>query len=94
MLVQLPDYKNIGWKSQIQNVLEAKSVAWKDLASILGRLENLAQVLVVVGHFLSNIRHLEIIGAKKKHNVRLSKKVKDDLQLAQKFLDMAIRVSV
>ena len=89
LLVQLPDHKNIGWKSQIQQVLDAKSVGWKDLASILGRLENVAQVLVVLGHFLSNIRHLEILATKKGHNVRLNSKVKEDLLLAHKFLDRA-----
>ena len=61
LLVQSPDHKNIGWKSQIQKVLEEKSVGWKELASILGRSENVAQVLVVLGHFLGNIRHLEIL---------------------------------
>ena len=67
--------------------MEAKSVGWKELASILGRLENVAKVLVVLGHFLSNIKHLEILASKKGHNVRLSKRVRDDLVLAQKFLD-------
>ena len=48
-----------------------KSVERKDLASILGRVENVAQVLVVIGHFLSYNRYLGIFGAKKGHNIRL-----------------------
>ena len=89
LLVRLPDHKNIGWKSQIQEMLDSKSVGWKDLASILGRLENVAQVLVVLGHFLSNIRHLEILASEKGHNVRLNQRVREDLKLAQKFLNQA-----
>ena len=89
LLVQLPDHENIGWKSQIQKILAARSVGSKELASILGYLENVAQILVVLGHFLSNIRNLEILASKKGHNVRLNKRVKDDLILAQKFLDRA-----
>jgi len=89
LLVRLPDHKNIGWKSQIEQVLKSETVGWKDLASVLGRLENVAQVLVVLGHFLSNIRHLEILASNKGHNVRLNQRVRDDLILAQKFLNRA-----
>ncbi len=56
--------------------------------SILGRLENIAQVLMVLGHFLSNIRHTEIIAAADRgHNVRLGKRAKDYLQLAKTFFE-------
>ena len=44
---------------------------------------------MVFGHFLNNIRHLEILASKKGHNVRLNKRVKDDLIFSQKFLDRA-----
>ena len=57
-LVSLPDHKTIGWKSQIDSLLLNKSASEKELASVLGRLENVAQVLTVLGHFLSNIRHM------------------------------------
>ena len=91
LLVSLPDHKTIGWKSQIDSLLKQKSASEKDLASILGRLENVAQVSTVLGHFLSNIRHMEILAAKKKHNVRLSARAKDDLNLAKTFIDKANR---
>ena len=68
-----------------------KSVERKDLASILGRVENVAQVLVMVGHFLSYNRYLGIFGAKKGHNIRLDQRVKDDLALAEQFLNEANR---
>ena len=89
LLVKLPDHKTIGWKSQIDTILSRKSVSEKDLASVLGRLENVAQVLVVLGHFLSNIRHLQIIAETKGHNVKLNKRAREDLILAKSFLEKA-----
>ena len=68
-----------------------KSVERKDLASILGRLENIAQILVMIGHFLSYTRYLGIFAAKKGHNIRLDQRVTDDLALAQQFLHEANR---
>ena len=62
-LVSLPDHKTKGWISQIDKRLKQKTVSEKDLASILGRLENVAQVLTVLWHFLSNIRHHSTTGA-------------------------------
>ena len=89
LLVSLPDHKTIGWKAQIDSLFMNKSASEKELASVLGRLENVAQVLTVLGHFLSNIRHMQIVAARKKHNVRLSTRAKDDLKLAKSFLDKA-----
>ena len=43
LLVSLPDHKTIEWKSQIDSLLMQKSASEKELASILGRLENVAQ---------------------------------------------------
>ena len=69
--------------------MEQKTVSKKDLASILGRLENVAQMLTVLGHFLSNIRHMEMTAARKGHNVRMNRRVKEDLTLAKSFLKKA-----
>ena len=89
LLVSLTDHKTIGWKSQIDSLLKQKSASEKELASILRRLENVAQVSTVLGHFLSNIRHMKILAVKKKHNVRLSTRAKDDLNLAKTFINKA-----
>ena len=89
LLVSLPDHKTIGWKSQIDTLLINKSASEKELASVLGRLENVAQVLTVLSHFLSNIRHMQILAARKNHNVRISARAKDDLRLAKTFLTKA-----
>ena len=55
LLVSLPDHKTTGWISQIDLLLKNKTAGEKELASVLGRLENVAQVLTILGHFLRNI---------------------------------------
>ena len=50
-------------------------------------MENIAQIMNPLGHFLSNIRHLQIIAEKKGHNIRINSSVRDDLLLAKAFLD-------
>ena len=87
--VSLPDHKMIGWISQINSIMEQKIVSEKDLVSILGRLENVAQVLTALGHFLSNIRHMEIAATRKGHNVRMNRRAREDLTLAKSFLKKA-----
>ncbi len=86
LLVSLPDHKKIGWLEQIEGLLNQKTVGGKELSSILGRLENVAQIVTMFGHFLSNIRSLEILANVKKHNVRINRIVKEDLKLAQSFI--------
>ena len=54
--------------------------------SILSRLENVAQMLVILGNFFSNIRHLHMIAEQKNQNIKLNQRSKDDLQLAMEFL--------
>ena len=84
--VKLPRHKAIAWSAQIEEVLESKTVSSKTLESILGRLENIAQVLTPLGHFLSNIRHLQILAERRGHNVKLNNRVRSDLLLAQAFI--------
>ncbi len=69
LLVSLPDHKKIGWLDQIEELLNPKTVGGKELSSLFGRLENVAQIVTMFGHFLSNIRSLEILANVKKHNV-------------------------
>ena len=56
---------------------------------MLGRLENAVQVMVPLGHFLSNIRHMQMIAEIKGHNIKLNKLTREDLALAKKFIDKA-----
>ena len=59
----------------------------KELATILRRLENIAQVLTILSHFQSNIGQMYLIVAKKGHNIRLNERAKEDLMLAKHFID-------
>ena len=89
LLVSLSDHKTIGWINQKNAILHNKTVSEKELASIFGRLENVAQVLTTLGHFLSNIRHIQIIAAQRKHNVKLNMRTRKDLELAKTFIGKA-----
>ncbi len=79
LLVKLPNHKSTAWRSQISSLLEKKTVSNKELQSILGRMENVAQIMTPLGYFLSNIRHMQIIAERKGHNIRLNKDSRDDL---------------
>ena len=89
LLVCLPDHKYIAWRSQIDESLKRTTVSNDTLMSILGRLENIAQLQSMMGHFLNNIRHLQITAERKEHNVRWNKRSKDDLDLVKLFLEKA-----
>ena len=89
LTVSLPDHKFKAWTSQIDELLNQRSSSEKTLASVLGRLENVATMIAMMGHFLSNIRHLQIQALKKNHNVLLSNQVKKDLQLSKEFIKKA-----
>ena len=89
LMVSLPGHKHKAWGNQIRKSLQCKSVSNETLMSIIGRLENVVQIQSILGHFFSNIRHAQILADRRKHNVKLSKRVKEDLKLALKFLDKA-----
>ena len=90
LLVALPEHKFIAWHNEIEIMMKGRTVSNKTLQSILGRLETVASVLTPMGHFLNNIRSLQIKAeAAKQHNVAIPKGVYNDLKLAQKFLQQA-----
>ena len=45
---------------QVYSFISRKSSNAEDLSSVLGRMENIAIVIPMFGHFLNNIRQLEI----------------------------------
>ena len=53
---------------------------------MLGRLENVAIILVMLGHFLNNIRGLQIKATKSQHNQKLTKNAVAEFHLGQKLL--------
>lgn len=89
LLIELPKHKYKAWSSEIDTLLKSSTVSEETLLRILGRLENVATILAPLGHFLNNIRHLQMQASKSKHNVRLNSRVKKDLKLAKKFLKKA-----
>ena len=85
-MISLPTHEYNAWDNQIASIIEQKSVKYKVLESILGRLENVAIILVMLGHFLNNIRSLQIKAAKSQHNQKLTKNAIAEFHLGQTFL--------
>ena len=89
LLIALPRHKFEAWDRQILDIIEAKSVKYKLLESVLGRLENVAIILKMFGHFLNNIRSLQIKAAQSQHNQKLSKNAIAEFELSRKFVAKA-----
>ena len=89
LLISLPKHKFEAWDEQIRQIIEAKSVKYKLLESVIGRLENVAIILVMFGHFLNNIRSLQIKAAKSQHNQKLTKNALAEFELSRTFLRRA-----
>jgi hypothetical protein len=89
LIVALPTHKYEAWDNQIQNIIKAKSIKFKLLESVLGRLENVAIIVVMFGHFLNNIRSLQIKAMKSQHNQKLSRNALREFELSRKFLARA-----
>ena len=87
LTVALPFHKFKAWSKQITDMMKQKTVSEKLLASVLGRLENVATIMVMMGHFLSNIRYLQIQAERRQHNIRLSQQAREDLNLCLSFLE-------
>ena len=88
--MKLPYHKKVTRTNQIKEAISKKSISLKTIESILGRLENIATILRMFGNFLNNIRSLQIRSMRKKgHNVTLSRRAKEDLSLAIRFIDKA-----
>ena len=89
LMVSLPDHKFIAWSKQIEDTISHKSASNKQLESILGRLEQIAMIIKMFGHFLNNVRSLQLKASKKNHNVKITGAAKEDLKLSLKFLKRA-----
>jgi hypothetical protein len=89
LTVALPTHKYEAWDNQLQNIIAAKSIKFKLLESILGRLENVAIIVVMFGHFLNNIRSLQIKAMTSQHNQKLSRNAIKEFELSRKFLARA-----
>ena len=56
LLISLPSHKFIAWSAQINTVIETRFAAYKDLDTIVGRLNHAACIIPMSRHFLSRIR--------------------------------------
>ena len=66
-----------------------KTVSTKTLDSIIGRLKNIAIIIPMMGHFLNNDRYIHEIAAHKNHNIRLSRRAREDLKLVWQLIALA-----
>ena len=91
LLVHLPFHKYKAWRNQITDMLEGNSTNEELLGTIVGRLENVAIIISMMGHFLNNIEHLltKLRRKKKNYKMKISQRVRDDLSLSLLFLDRA-----
>jgi hypothetical protein len=89
LLVKLPSHKFIAWTSQVKTFITRSSANGDDLRSVLGRLENVAIIIPMFGHFLNNIRQLEIKASRTNKNQIINKRAKEDFKLALLFLERA-----
>ena len=84
-----PSLNDKAWVPQIEQVLSKKSISKKTLESILGRLENVAQIVLMLGHFMNNLCYLQSKIKPDFYNVPFTMRAKEDLNLFLRFLKQA-----
>ena len=89
LLIQLPKHKFKAWSTQVDSFTKRKSACSKDLQSILGRLENIAIIIPMFGHFLNNIRQTEIKATISNKSQKINNRTREDFVLAKKFIEKA-----
>ena len=86
LLVSLPLHKFKAWDKEIDEILAKKIATPTELEYLLGRLENISLIISMFGHFLNNIRNLQIQATKEDIAIRVNQRVEEDLKLSKKFL--------
>jgi hypothetical protein len=89
LLVSLPSHKVKAWISQVETFIKNKTTSYKDLQSVLGRLENVTILVRMGAHFLNNIRALEIRASASKHTVKINGSARADFVLWKKIIQIA-----
>jgi hypothetical protein len=77
------------WISQVDTFITCKTAKYKDLQSVLGRLENVTILVRMGAHFLNNIRALEIRASASKHTVKINGSARADFVLWKKIIQIA-----
>ena len=91
MSICLPHHKVVAWSAQLEECLKRKTSNSKQLQSLLGRLEQVATIIPMFGHFLNNVRSTEIRATSTNRAQTINKRTREDLKLAQKFITKAAR---
>ena len=91
LIIALPRDKYLVWSQDISLVIKSKKITYKDLDTIVGRLNHAAQALPLARYFLNRIRRAAIRGTShltpenrqrsNKYSVWLSEAVLSDLRL-------------
>lgn len=55
LIISLPDNKFAAWTTQIEQILQERSVTTRKLKTTIGRLTHLSLVVPFVHHFLSRL---------------------------------------
>jgi hypothetical protein len=86
----LPRHKYKAWTASIRQILDLGKIAFKDLKQVIGRLENVCQILLPGRHFLGRLRALAYSFGLQRWGLRqLSTETHKDLKLWLSFLKRA-----
>ena len=89
LMIKLPQHKHKAWSDQLMGYATRQRAGGKDLQSLLGRMEQVATIIPMFGHFLNNIRSTEIRATATGKPQFINKRTREDLLLAQMFLAKA-----
>ena len=86
-IIGLPMEKVKAWTSSIVSILKSNYSEFKELATLVGQLEHVCNVLPSARHFMNRTRQIAALAGKK--SVKIPDKVKKDLVLWIKFINKA-----
>ena len=84
VILSLHQFK--AWTMQVEYFISRKSANAEDLSSVLGQMENIAIVIPTFGHFINNIRQLEIKATISTTKQFINMRSKEDFKITLKFL--------
>ena len=82
LVVQLPKHKSIAWMGEVKALIVRKSISHADLASLIGKLENVITIVKMMGHFMNNLYALkDKAESASPHSVAITHRVKADAKI-------------
>ena len=90
LTINLPTYKYTVWKTSIIDIMKDRTVRFKQLEKLLGRLTHLSIIMPHILHFLGGLRRL-CMSAAKRRKVKIHQSHATDLELMIMFLEKAHR---